>query len=125
MNGNITLNGAGHSILTTSPSGAGIGIRAVQKNGITIRNLIFSGWVQAIVLDQSPGALVEANTFRNNSSTCVEAGSPIYGDPTNRIIRNNVFENNRIAIQYFNKTGTPPGVARLRQSFAFLPYRVA
>lgn len=95
---NITLDGNGHSVSTTSPSGAGIGVKAVERGNINIRNLTLSGWVQGIVLDFSTGALVENNTLRNNA-TALQAGYTAYSPAdSNRIIRNNVFESNRYAV---------------------------
>jgi parallel beta-helix repeat protein len=97
---NIVLDGAGYSIQGTGRYGAGI--QLVGRSNVTVRDIVITGCLYGVFLEQSSddtvsGCRVEGNTH----------GIFLYESSNNRIVENKVSSNDYgIALMFFSNNNT-------------------
>ncbi len=91
VSGNITLDGAGHTITGPGTDGGIDGIYANQKTNITIRNVNIRGFNRGIFLRQTSDSTLMANTILYSFDGI---GIYLYASPRNALTENTISSHN-------------------------------
>jgi parallel beta-helix repeat protein len=93
---NITLDGAGHSIVGAEPMAVHHGVYLNNRTGVTIQNCIIEGFFEGIYLHSgSSNNIIQNNSLRNNTSSGIGLTS---NSSYNQIFENDLSNNGNSGI---------------------------